>query len=145
MARIETTITINRPIEQVFSYVADYRNNIHWQTGVITAEFTSSAPIGVGSTYKYDATAMGRKMETTGELTIYDPPHKIAWKSTSGPFPMSGSTTFEEVGGGTRLTDILEAEPGGFFKLAAPLLLRQMENQTGNDMKKLKEILEKGV
>jgi len=144
MAKVKNTITIHRPIDDVFNFVADYHNNVKWQTGVITAEFTSPGSIRVGTTYKYDAAFMGRKMETTGELTVYDPPKKIAWKSTSGPFPMSGSTNFESVGEGTLVTDIIEAEPGGFFKLAGPLLAKQMESQTGNDMKKLKENLEKG-
>lgn len=143
MAQIQNSITVNRPIEQVFAFVADYRNNVKWQTGVIAAEFTSSAPVGVGTTYKYDAEIMGRKLETSGELTAYDPPKKIAWKSTSGPFPMSGSTTFESADGGTLVTDTIEAEPGGFFKLAEPLLMKQMQGQTEKDMKKLKDILEK--
>lgn len=144
MARIENTITINRPIEQVFAFIADYRNNVKWQTGVIAAGFTSPAPVGVGTTFKYDAEFMGSKLETTGELTAHDPPKKIAWKSTSGPFPMSGSTSFESAAGGTLVTDTIEAEPGGFFKLAGPLLMKQMQGQTEKDMKKLKDILEKG-
>ncbi len=142
MAAIKNTITINRPIEKVFAFVADYRNNVKWQTGVIAAEITSPGPVGVGTKYKYDAEIMGRKMETSGELTAYDPPLKIAWKSSSGPFPMSGSTTFESVDGGTLVTDTIEAEPGGFFKLAEPLLMKQMQGQTEKDVKKLKELLE---
>ena len=143
MAKIENTITIHCPIEQVFAFVADYRNNVKWQTGVIVAEFTSPGQVGVGTTFKYDAEFMGRKMETTGELAAYDPPKRIAWKSTSGPFPMSGDTSFESVEGGTLVKDTIEAEPGGFFKLAEPLLMKQIQGQTEKDMKKLKELLEK--
>ena len=142
MAKLETSITINRPIEEVFAFVADLANNAKWQTGVIAAEVTSPGPVGVGTKYKYDAEIMGRKLETTGELTAYDPPRITAWKATSGPFPMSGSTTFESVPGGTRVVDGMEAEPGGFFKLAEPLLVMQMRGQMEKDMKKLKELLE---
>ncbi len=142
MAQIQNSITINRPIEQVFAFVADYHNNVKWQTGVIAAEFTSPGPVGVGTKYKYDAEIMGRKLETTGELTAYDPPRITAWKATSGPFPMSGSTTFESVPGGTRVVDVIEAEPGGFFKLAGPLLVAQIRGQLEKDVKKLKELLE---
>ncbi|MBI5290640.1 MAG: SRPBCC family protein [Chloroflexi bacterium] len=142
MAKLETSITINSPIEQVFAFAADLANNAKWQTGVIAAEVTSPGPVGVGTKYKYDAEIMGRKLETTGELTAYDPPRITAWKATSGPFPMSGSTTFESVPGGTRVVDGMEAEPGGFFKLAEPLLIMQMRGQMEKDMKKLKELLE---
>ncbi len=142
MKKLETTITINRPIEEVFAYVTDLRNNIQWMTGVIAAEMTSPGPVKVGATYKFDIKTMGMKMETSGEVTAYEPPKKYAWKATSGPFPMSGGTTFESVEGGTRVTDVIEAEPGGFFKIAEPLLMKQQQSQMEKDMKRLKEILE---
>ncbi|HKZ83714.1 MAG TPA: SRPBCC family protein [Anaerolineae bacterium] len=142
MAKLETSITINRPIEEVFAFAADIANYAEWETGVIAAEVTSPGPVGVGTQYKIDAEFMGRKLETTGELTAYDPPRITAWKATSGPFAMSGSTTFESVAGGTRVVSAIEAEPGGFFKLAEPLLVRQMRGQMEKDVKKLKELLE---
>lgn len=145
MATIENSITINRPIEEVFAFIADVRNNAKWQTGVLTAEYTSPEPHGQGATFKYDAEVMGRTIITTGEVTAHEVPRLAAWKSTSGPFPMSGSTTFEAVSGGTLVKDKIEAEPGGFFKLALPLLMKQMQGQTAKDMKKLKELLETGA
>lgn len=36
-----------------------------------------------------------------------------------------------------------EAEPGGFFKLAEPLLMSQQQSQMDASLKKLKEILER--
>jgi uncharacterized membrane protein len=144
MATLETSIIINRPIEEVFAFVTDLQNNIKWMTGVIAAEMTSPAPLKAGSTYRFDIKIMGMTLETKGEVTAYEPPTKYAWKATSGPFPMSGGTTFESVEGGTRVTDMIEAEPGGFFKLAEPLLMKQQQSQMETDMKKLKEILEGG-
>lgn len=145
MAKIQNTITIQCPIEDVFAYVADITNNDKWQTGVKAAEFTSGGSVGVGTTFKYDAEIMGRNLETTGELTAYDPPKTYSWKATTGPFPMSGSTTFESVGSGTIVVDTLEAVVGGFFKLAEPLLIKQMQDQTERDLKKLKKLLEVSI
>ncbi|MFH1183839.1 MAG: SRPBCC family protein [Chloroflexota bacterium] len=142
MIRLETSIVINRPIEEVFTYVTNLENNIKWMTGVIAAHMTSAEPIKQGSTYKFNIKTMGMTMETSGEVTAYERPGKYAWKATSGPFPMSGMTTFEPAEGGTRVTDMIEAEPGGFFKLAEPLLMKQQQGQMEADMKKLKEILE---
>ena len=143
MAKIESSVTVNRPMEQVFDFVTDIRNATKWITGVFEAAQTSPGPMGVGTTYRFNVEVMGRKLETTGEVAVYDRPRKYAWKGTSGPFPMSGSTTCEAVAGGTRVTDTIEAEPGGFFKLAEPLLMMQMRGQMEKDMKKLKELLEK--
>jgi len=142
MATLQTSIIINRPIDEVFAYVTDLSNNVKWMTGVIAAEMTSPGSVNVGATYRFDIKTMGMTLETKGEVTAYEPPTRYAWKATSGPFPMSGSTTFESVEGGTRVTDMIEAEPGGFFKLAEPLLIKQQQSQMEADMKKLKEIME---
>lgn len=142
MATLQTSITINRPIEEVFAFVTDVDNAAKWQSGIIEAKATSSGPTGVGTTYCYVVQVMGRKLETGGEITVYQPLARYGWKSTSGPFPMSGSTTFESVPGGTLVTDTVEATPGGFFKLAEPLLMKQQQSQMAKDMKRLKELLE---
>lgn len=144
MTKFETSIIINRSIEEVFAYVTDLRNNVKWTTGLIAAEMTSPGPVKVGSTYKFDIKMMGMTLETSGEVTAYEPPTQYAWKATSGPFPMSGSITFESVEGGTRIAEAIDARPGGFFKLAEPLLVKQQQSQMEADLKKLKEILEQG-
>lgn len=81
-------------------------------------------------------------METTGEITAYDPPRQSAWKAIKSPFPMNGATALESVAGGTRVTLTLDVEPGGFFKLAEPLLVKQQTSQMETDLAKLKQILE---
>ncbi len=50
--------------------------------------------------------------------------------------------TFEEVPGGTRLTRAVEGEPGGFFKLADPLIERALKRQVKADLETLKDLLE---
>lgn len=145
MATLQKSVTINRPIEEVFAFVADIRNNVKWQAGVIAAEVLSEGPVGVGTKYKLDMEVMGRKLETTGELIAYDPPKKYGWKATSGPFPVSGSTTLETVLRGTLVVDTIEAKPRGFFKIVEPLLVRRQQRQLEADMAKLEGLLDRGV
>lgn len=142
MAHLEASITINRPTEEVFAYVVDPNTAAKWQSSVVQAAQTSDGPMGAGSTYRYVVQVMGQRLDTSGQVTAYEPPKKYAWKSTSGPFPMSGSSTCESVEGGTRITNTIDVEPGGFFKLAEPLLMRQQQSQSENDLEKLKELLE---
>lgn len=142
MPKVENSITIQAPIERVFDYLADYANNTKWQTGVVASAYTSPEPLQAGSTFKYDAEFMGRKIITTGEVTTYDPPYKYAWKTTSGPFPVSGTATFESTESGTVVKDIIEIEPGGFFKLAERFLIKQFRDQSARDYQKLKALLE---
>ena len=145
MPRLEASITIHRPIEEVFAYVVDPNTAAKWQGSVVEAALTSDGPIGVGSTYRYVIQVMGRRLDTRSQITVYEPPKKFAWKGTSGPFPLSGAFACESVEGDSRATQTLDAEPGGFFKIAEPLLMRQQQTQLENDLKKLKELLETRV
>ena len=51
---------------------------------------------------------------------------------------------FEPADGGTRFTQTFEAEIGGFFKLAEPLVGRAIRRQMDADMATLKDLLEAG-
>jgi hypothetical protein len=46
------------------------------------------------------------------------------------------------VGEGTRLSGTWQAEPGGLFKMAGPLLASQAKKQLEADLQQLKELLE---
>jgi hypothetical protein len=49
---------------------------------------------------------------------------------------------FERVAGGTQVTGTLVGEPGGFFKLAEPLLVSMIKRQFEADLANLKDLLE---
>jgi uncharacterized protein YndB with AHSA1/START domain len=142
MVSLEASTIINRPIEEVFQAVVDFNSHPQWRSGLIKAEVTSSGPLGVGTTYVYNIQVMGRNIETKGEVVEYDPPRVYAWRATSGPFPLSGNVRCEAVPEGTRVTETVNAEPGGFFKLAEPLLERQQREQMEKSLRNLKNLME---
>lgn len=51
MIAFETSTRINRPIEEVFSYVSDPLNLPHWNSAVQAVRKTSAGKNGVASTY----------------------------------------------------------------------------------------------
>ena len=142
MAQFEISTVINRPLEEVFAFASNYENNSQWISGIIEVKKTSAGPIGVGTTYRSVLTFLGRRIEGETEYTEYEPTRSFAAKSTSGPFPIENRTAFERVEGGTRVTFTTVAEPGGFFKLAEPLLVRMVKRQFEADFATLKELME---
>ncbi len=142
MTTLQASILINQPIEKIFNFVTDVDNAAKWQSGIIEARATSNGPVGVGTTYQYIVQVMGRKIETEGQVTAYEPHSRYAWKSTKGPFPLSGGTTFEDSPEGVRVTDTVEVEPGGFFKLAESVIAKQQQSQMEKDLATLKQVLE---
>ena len=142
MQTFETSVVINRPIEEVFAFTTDYDTHLQWQAGIVEAEITSEGPLEVGSQYKYVMQMLGRQLDTTGEITVFEPPKRHGWKATSGPFPAEGLFSFDAVEDGTRVTFHVEAEAGGFFKLAEPLVIRMVRRQFETSLNNLKDLMD---
>ena len=85
---------------------------------------------------------MGRRIESTYEITQYEPSSKFGFKVISGPVPIAGSYSFESVEGGTKVNFTAEGDAGGFFKLAEPILARMVRRQVETDFGNLKDLLE---
>jgi uncharacterized membrane protein len=142
MIKNENSVEINKPIEEVFEYVTNIDNLPLWAGPVTEAKQTSEGPLGIGTTQTQVAQLLGRRIESSLEVTEYEPNKKFTTKSTSGPIPIEVHYNFEPVAEGTRLETVGILDAGGFFKLAEPLVARTLKRQTEGDFKTLKELLE---
>jgi uncharacterized protein YndB with AHSA1/START domain len=139
---MEGSITINRPVEEVFAYVTDIANFAKWNEQAGQSEQTSAGPVGVGTTYRGSYEFMGRAMEWTSEVVEYEVNQKAVQKIDMGPAMMTMSWLVEPVEAGTKFTIISEGEMGGLAKLAGPLMERTMKKQMEGNLAKLKSVLE---
>jgi len=142
MATFDVSTTIKRPVEDVFAVLSNVENNPKWSSVALEAQQTSPGPIGVGTTARFVGKFLGRRIESESEVTEFEPNRKYSWKSKSGPFPIKASTTFEQIEGGTRVNTTAEADPGGFFKLAEPLIMSMGKRQFQNDLDNLRDLME---
>ena len=142
MAKFEQSVTIDRPLEEVFAFVSDPGNGKQWRSGLEEAELTSEGPLGVGSTFREVERFLGRKMERTSEITEFEPNSKCSFKSTSGPIAFHATISFEAQEDGTRVSMVADAEVGGFFRIAEPIVARMGRRQMETDMANLKDLLE---
>jgi len=133
---------INAPVEKVFSFSTDFRNNSKWQDGVIETTQTPDGPTQVGTKVRDVRTFLGQKMDSTFEVTEFEPNKKVAFKSTSGPIQFMFSQTFEPAGSGTKVSVHVEMEAKGFFKLAEGALGNNLKKTFEEQSAKLKSILE---
>ncbi len=140
--KLEISTVINRPVEEVFAFVSNFENEPKWRSGGSEVKKTSAGPIGVGTTYRTVIRLLGRRLEGEFEITEYEPNRGCATKSKSGPFPFGGRVTVERVEGSTRINYTLEGQPGGFFKLAEPLLVSIIQRQGQADLANLKDLME---
>ena len=89
MARIEGQIVINRPVEVVFDFVADERNEPRFNPQMRRVEQISAGPIGLGTEFRAETLSMGRTVEMVIEFTTFERPRQLA--STALPSPRSGA------------------------------------------------------
>lgn len=142
MNEFEVSIIINRPPQDVFNAITDLSKQHLWQNNVESVEWTSNGSTGVGSTMNAVGKFLGRKIETGAEVTVWDPPQRLAWKGVNGPYPIEVDSTFEPYGEGTRFTSVVRAEFGGFFKLAEGLAGKQIQKQIAANYETLKLMME---
>ena len=140
--RIQESVQINRPLDEVYEYVANPENLPEWTGTVIETRKDTSGPLLEGSTFTTVGKFLGRRIESPFEVTAHEFPRRHSHKSTGGPLPTEWTLTFEEVAGGTRYTQVAEGEPGGLFGLVGPLLERVGRRQLRTDLENLKDLLE---
>lgn len=142
MFRLEHSVVINRPIEQVFEYVTNIENAPKWKSRLLEIKRTSEGPVGVGTTQTSVGHFLMWRPQTNVEITEYAPNRKVGFKTTSGPVSAMGEFTFESVEGGTRVTLVAGMKPTGFLKLLGPILARWPQSHLETECAKLKELLE---
>ena len=143
MLHAEESVQINRPVEEVFSYVSTVESQPEWATPPQEVRKDTPGPPREGDAFTAVAKFLGRRFETPFRITSIEPNRQFSYRATGGPIPdQRWNNTFEEVSGGTRLTLVVEGEPGGFFRLAEPLLERAANRQFRADLGTLKDMLE---
>ena len=142
MPSAERTITINRPLDEVFTFVADGRNAKLWRSGVLDVDLVSGA--GLGARYSQGVRGPGgRRIAADYEVTEFEPNSKIAFRATAGPVRPTGSFTFEGMATGTVLTFKLDAALGGLQKLLMGGAVQSTMNAEMGALDKLRDLLER--
>jgi len=113
------TITINKPIDDVFAVVADGAAAKRWRPAVLDIERVSgtgkgdAAGTSVGTEFRQGVKGPGgRRIAADYRITASDPPKRLAFEAIAGPVRPHGEYRLEAVEAGTRLTFSLAAELG---------------------------------
>jgi uncharacterized protein YndB with AHSA1/START domain len=124
--RFDATVVIDRPIEEVFAFLADGTNDPKFSPRVLEIAKTTEGPPGVGTVYASTVKDAGVKTQREFKITEFEPPTRIRWTEVSENLvsvPEGGYDLAPE-GTGTRVTIHNAFEGHGVGKLIAPLALR---------------------
>jgi len=122
MVRVDGEIVINRPVEEVFDFVADEGNEPRYNARMRRAEKISEGPIGLGTRYRAELVSAGRPVPMVIKFTAYERPRRLASTTHMSSMGIQYTLTFEPDPGGTRMRWSGDIEPSGILKLMNPLV-----------------------
>jgi len=133
---------IYRPIRQVFDFMSAPENDFQWQYGTLASARLSEGTSSIGTLFRSIGHLVGRRIESTFEVTEYEPNRKYGFKSLSGPLNSQTSYTFEIASGSTKVTVSTQANLVNFLQVGEGILEKKMKKQLREDLAMLKDILE---
>ena len=142
MIALQTSIGIERPIEDVFAYVSDPRNLPAWNSAVQAVRPTSPASHSLDSTF-----SMRRQLPTgpaTNQLEVIarEPPRDFAIRTTTGPTPFLYRYQFAAKHGETTIRLDAQVELHGVAAHMPQLARPAVKKGIDDNLATLKLILE---
>jgi uncharacterized membrane protein len=138
--RFENTVTINRSVEAVYEFVANFQNIPKWNYYVTDVRKLSEGPIAVGTIYHQK-----RKVdEQRYQVTVFEPGKRVVVQTLPGESPaFTRDMRFETIKGETRIIDRWQLD------LGQPALLQKLaqgkvKDAVRQNLGKLKHLLETG-
>jgi hypothetical protein len=142
METFHNAVTIARPAAEVFAFLADFGNIPAWNYAIEQTTKTSPGPAGVGTVYRQTRT-LPRRSQESFEVTVFEPPGRLAVHGQFGPFRATISYVLEPAAGGTRLTNSVDLEPPSvLLRALAPLAVPKIKAAVAGNLGTLKQVLE---
>lgn len=144
LIQIVTSTLICQPIKRVFEFICTPENDFQWQYGTLASTRLPGKVIGTGACFQSVGNFMGQRVQTTFEVTEYEPTTRYEFKSLSGPLQSITSFTFEIAKGYTQVKLSMQANLTNMVELSENVLEKKMKRQLKENMAMLKNILEVG-
>ena len=141
MIRAEASQTIERPIEDVFSFVTDPTNEPRWHTDVLEVHVDPNDGPAPGASSRWVVNFMGQK-DMRMRIDELELGRKEVLQATSGPMLPRITYLFEPEKTGTRFTRKVEIQPAGLLRLMEPMIRTMVTRRNATFVGNLKRVLE---
>jgi uncharacterized protein YndB with AHSA1/START domain len=142
MPSAQRTITINRPVSDVFAFFTDPTNDQKWRAHVKEIRAEEAPEVGA-RIHQVVAGPGGRGIPADIEVTAYEPDTLYTFVVVAGPARPDGEFRFRASSdGGTEVTFSLRAELGGLKKLFMSKPVQKSMDAEMANLDKAKAVLE---
>jgi uncharacterized membrane protein len=140
MIQFENTIEINKPIAEIFDFIANFENIPRWNYFIVKVSQIDGGKPAIGTVYQQ----VRKNDEQNFQIIDLQPKRAITVRTTPSSKPYFERTfTFEETPAGTRIIDTWELETG-LNKLVERLGKGKIKAAVADNLGKLKQLLERG-
>jgi uncharacterized protein YndB with AHSA1/START domain len=145
MTRIELTVTIGRPVVDVFRVVSTPELTPRWSSNAIEEHVTTPGPLRVGSRRRATVRAFGGgTTQNEIEVTDYEAGRRLSIRSIEAPVPFSSEWTVTPVDSSARVDWRWDFRPRGWQRPFGPLIGLVFRRAFEPDLARLKAMMEVG-
>jgi len=139
------TVTIARPVVDVFAVLSDVEKVATWSSNTIEETLLTPGPLRKGSRRRAVIKGFaGRTMENEAEMVEFEPNRRMVVEVLDAPIPAQIVIEFTPVDGGTRLDWTGIVSPRGILAPTAFLIARFYRMAFEKDLRNLKATMERG-
>ena len=142
--RVAATTVIRATPDQVWSFITVLENGPRWQESAVWTRVVTPGPIGLGSAAEHEGRWLGMRIQTSGEVVIFERPVRFGYtiRSKVSPTPVVMRYEIEPHDEGSRLTLSNQGELSRWLRPFDRLLQQNVQGMFERDVARLKAVIE---
>jgi len=142
MFDVEAEIRINRPVEDVFAFAADSRNDPQWAVPVLECVQVVGDGPEEGAQYTFASKMPLGKARGKMEIVVCEPPTLVEWQIQSSINTSHARFSFKSDADTTLLSARSTFQAKGIFRLTESRMKREIGKAYQQQLQNLKQLLE---
>jgi carbon monoxide dehydrogenase subunit G len=126
MVHVSRTFTVDKPVDVVVDYLADFSNATQWDPGTVRCERQDDGPVRVGSTWTNVSRVLGRETTLSYRLERLEP-GRVTLIGTNKTATSTDDITVLSAAGGSSVTYDATIDLHGVAVLATPIMKIEFE------------------
>jgi carbon monoxide dehydrogenase subunit G len=123
----------------VFPWLLEEDKVPAWTSSLESYKRLDDGALGRGSRVRQVLEVSGRRIDVEMEVTAYEPPTGAQTRFSTNGIEVVNAYALEAAGAGTRLTQAIEAKPGGLTaRMLVPVIQPRLEEKVTQDLERLR-------
>jgi carbon monoxide dehydrogenase subunit G len=140
MVHVSRTFQVDKPVETVVDYLADFGHAVQWDPGTVRCERADDGPVRVGSTWTNVSRVLGRETTLTYRLERWEA-GRITLVGRNRTATSTDDITVHPDGTGSTVTYRATIDFHGAAVLAAPIMKLEFERLGTKTQRRMQEAI----